>query len=308
MKIRRNWQLDRLDKKGGFNLKPMQAPELQLVARAFIDNVRVLEALKVFPFFSIRAAYNVGRTVGGAAMKVSGTIAEIPADSEHYEVYNSTHASLLRFLMKDDPDADFDEFLQKSTPLLAAVAVNLDAGVEAWLSAQVVNSWTAFETLAGDLWEAALNSHPHGLSELKGEKAQGEKTVPIGLLQKYSFDVSKQMGTLLKEKRTFDRLEHIRENYELAFYTAGAKINKALSDDLLDTLSSVRNLLVHRGGVVDERYLRRTKRLQLAPKAVIGERIKLDGDIVERLSLAMQLLGASLLYAVDEWLVAHPAE
>ena len=278
----RNWQLDRLDKKGGFNLNPMQ--------------------------FSVRAAYNVGKTIGGAAMKVSGSIVEIPADSEHYEVYKSTQASLLHFLMKDDPDADFDIFLQRSTPFLAAVAVTLDAGVEAWLSAQIVNSWTAFETLAGDLWEAALNSHPHGLSDLKGKNVQGEKTVQIGLLQKYSFDVSKAMGALLKEKRPFDRLEDIRENYELAFYTDVAKISEALSNDLLDTLSSVRNLLVHRGGVVDERYLRRTKNLQLAPQAVIGERIKLDGDIVERLSLAMQLLGASLLHAVDEWLVAHPAE
>jgi hypothetical protein len=268
----------------------------------------MLEGLKVFPFFSVRAAYNIGRTIGGAAMKVSGTIAEIPADSERFELYNSTQASLLHFLMKDDPDANFDEFLQRSTALLAAAAANVDAGVEAWLSAQIVSSWTAFETLAGDLWEAALNSHPHGLSELKGKKAQGEKTVQIGLLQKYSFDVSKAMGALLKEKRPFDRLEDIRENYELAFYTDVAKISEALSNDLLDTLSSVRNLLVHRGGVVDERYLRRTKNLQLAPQAVIGERIKLDGDIVERLSLAMQLLGASLLHAVDEWLVAHPAE
>jgi hypothetical protein len=279
----RNWQLDRLDKKGGFNLNPMQ--------------------------FSVRAAYNVGKTIGGAAMKVSGSIVEIPADSEHYEVYKSTQASLLHFLMKDDPDADFDIFLQRSTPFLAAVAVTLDAGVEAWLSAQIVNSWTAFETLAGDLWEAALNSHPHGLSDLKGKNVQGEKTVQIGLLQKYSFDVSKQMGTLLKEneKRTFDSLEDIRENYKLAFYTDDAKITETLSDDLLDTLSTVRNLLVHRGGAVDERYLRRTKSLLIAPKADIGERIKLNGDIVERLSLAMQHLGASLLHAVDEWLVAHPA-
>ena len=39
---RRNRQLDRLDKKGGFNLNPMQTPELQPVAQAFVDNVRML--------------------------------------------------------------------------------------------------------------------------------------------------------------------------------------------------------------------------------------------------------------------------
>jgi hypothetical protein len=102
-------------------------------------------------------------------------------------------------------------------------------------------------------------------------------------------------------------LEDIRKNYELAFYADGAKINNALANDLLDTLSSVRNLLVHRGGVVDDRYLRRTKSLALAPKAPVGERIKLDGDIVERLSVGMQFIGSLLLHGVDEWLVTHPA-
>jgi hypothetical protein len=300
---KRDWQLDRLDKKGGFNLNPVQTPELEPVARAFVDNVRMLEELKVFPFFSVGAAYNHGRTIGGAAVVASGSIAEIPADSEHYEVYRSAHASLHRCLPKD---ADIDVFYQKSTSLFATVAANAEAGVEAWLSAQIVSSWTAFETLAGDLWEAALNSHPHGLSELKGKNAPGEKTVQIGLLQKYSFDISNAMGTLLKETRTFDSLEDIRKNYALAFYTDDAKITEALSGNLLDTLSSVRNLLVHRGGVVDELYLRRTKSLLLAPKSDIGERIKLDGDIVEELSSAMKLLGASLVQAVDEWLIAHP--
>jgi hypothetical protein len=41
-------------------------------------------------------------------------------------------------------------------------------GFEAILSSVIVQTWTAFETLAGDLWEAAINGHPSGLAELRG--------------------------------------------------------------------------------------------------------------------------------------------
>ena len=40
--------------------------------------------------------------------------------------------------------------------------------IETLMLTQVVSVWTAFETLAGDLWEAALNAHPQGLSDLRG--------------------------------------------------------------------------------------------------------------------------------------------
>lgn len=42
-------------------------------------------------------------------------------------------------------------------------------GLRAILVSQLTGMWTAFETLAGDLWEMALNVHPYGLSELKGK-------------------------------------------------------------------------------------------------------------------------------------------
>jgi hypothetical protein len=43
-------------------------------------------------------------------------------------------------------------------------------GLEALLFAQILGTWTAFETMAGDLWETAINLHPAGLAELKGTK------------------------------------------------------------------------------------------------------------------------------------------
>jgi hypothetical protein len=282
---------------------------LEFVARVFVENVKTLEGLRVLPFFAVETAYNLGRAAGGAAMKVSGSIEEILGNSDKYKEYLLAQGPLVRSLTESDPErikAQIDAGLERSARHLSRVASNarVTPGVEAWLAAQIVSGWTSFETLAGDLWEAALNCHPNDLAELGTQ----EKTVPIILLQKYGFDLSQRMGSLLKEKRPFDRLENIRENYNLAFHIDGEKINEVLSSDLLDVMSSVRNLLVHHAGIVDERYLRRIKSLPFAPRAEVGDRIKLDGDIVDRLSTAMKLIGSGLLHAVDDWLDAHTDE
>ena len=47
-----------------------------------------------------------------------------------------------------------------SYPILGAGA---GPSIALLMSQQLVAIWTIFETLAGDLWEAAVNVHPHGL-------------------------------------------------------------------------------------------------------------------------------------------------
>jgi hypothetical protein len=101
-------------------------------------------------------------------------------------------------------------------------------GAEAWLSAQITGMWTAFESMAEDLWETALNSKPRGLAELSGRrKGRGQergngsgypvedsKEVKLQWLQNFNYDLSKSMGTILKSKYRFDRLDGIRRAYE----------------------------------------------------------------------------------------------
>jgi hypothetical protein len=42
--------------------------------------------------------------------------------------------------------------------------------VRALMTSQIVGMWTAFESLAGDLWVAALDAHPAGLANLAGNR------------------------------------------------------------------------------------------------------------------------------------------
>jgi hypothetical protein len=160
--------------------------------------------------------------------------------------------------------------------------------------------------MCGDLWEVAVNCHPRGLSELRGKSSKDEqKSLPLWLIAKHGYNLSGVMGTVLKEQMHFDRLETISENYERAFYKDHDLILSVFKDDPICSLSAVRNLLVHRAGVIDERYLNRTKKLVLAPKGAINEPIQLDGEIVHKLTTAAIVFGCALLNEVDKWLVAH---
>jgi hypothetical protein len=182
-------------------------------------------------------------------------------------------------------------------------------GVEALLSSFLIGSWSAYETMAGDLWEAALNAHPEGLVELNGERGKKKPSqVPLSQLLKYRFDIRGKMGSILRDQFVFGSLAEIRNAYLAAFDKRSARlVETAISDDSLDALHIVRNLLVHRAGVVDEEYLKLFISFKNIPIAEIDERIVLDGEAVVGLVNPVVQKGLSLIRAVDTWLQWKPA-
>jgi hypothetical protein len=200
----------------------------------------------------------------------------------------------------------------------------LNSSIALLMSQQLVAAWTAFEALAGDLWEAAVNAHPRGLSELRGRGKTkeagptGPKTqvdeeggsIPIRRLQEYNYNVRGVMGTLLKagNKVRFTTLEEIRDAYTRAFSEHSETIDRALQDASLDALAVARNLLVHKAGVCDSEYHRRVKggKLSPLPKLEIGQPLDLDGVMVKELLSPVFACGSRLTKAVDGWLAGHP--
>ena len=151
----------------------------------------------------------------------------------------------------------FDELNAKMSP-------HFKNAIIALLTSQVTGTWTAFEVLAGDLWESALNCRPRKLASLsaaRGERTNDDKSQPstsiqLNLLSKYGFDVRDKMGTILREKLSFGVLDKIRESYRKAF--GGGDVSDVIasgrSPDPLNTLSFVRNVIVHRAGIADEDF------------------------------------------------------
>lgn len=180
----------------------------------------------------------------------------------------------------------------------------------------LISTWTTFETTAGDLWEAALNAHPRGLSELKGTKKpkssgrdelEGDrkgKEIALDWLHRYQFDLRDRMGTVLRSRHRFDRLSGLRLAYLQAFEKDSARLEEILNRDAIDALNSVRNLLVHKAGIADSEYERRSSSWAI-PKAAIGERISLDGDIVYGLIEPVSMATLELLAEVDRWIATN---
>jgi hypothetical protein len=147
-------------------------------------------------------------------------------------------------------------------------------GIEATLSGMLVGMWTAFETLAGDLWVQSVNAQPKYLAGLTGtanriqklvrsgakrqqETKKGNKTagtasgeddaceilsqreVTLGMMCKVTegtYNLSDKMGTLLIETKRvqFTNLEAIREAYSLAF---SENVRRARTDKIDMTLA-----------------------------------------------------------------------
>jgi hypothetical protein len=186
-------------------------------------------------------------------------------------------------------------------------------GPEAWMASQIIATWTAFEAMAGDLWEAALNTKPAILAKLSGRNPSKSKSsddprrIRLDHLYRYNFDLSERMGSIFVEDKrySFDRLDGIREAYLDAFSVDGREIEKIITNEILEVSSLVRNNLVHNGGIIDALYLKRASILPPEALGEVGDPILIDGELVAKINGPMIKAGHDLVVAVDNWLASQ---
>lgn len=160
------------------------------------------------------------------------------------------------------------------------------------LSSIVLGSWTAFEVMTADLWELALNTYPKGLADLdankgtakpkRGEDQEDDDHKKIGLnqLQKYGYDLSNKMGTVLKDKFSFTKLDGIRKAYAAAFDNRYKNLHAIVEDKALEHMAAYRNVLIHKGGKADTEFCRQVSSHPTLKEIVVGEHLPLHGEIV----------------------------
>lgn len=292
---------------------------LRPVADAFYRNVDRLRSMASLPPYLIGLTRSVERSAAHAFQR---------GDPNHFgEAY-------FKAQQLNSTDA-IDEGLG-SLGLWHTQIPFMHAALESLLSATIVGLWTAVETLAGDLWEAALNLHPHTLADLAGKPAnritkrsfghtdfgshqaaaEGEgKQLSLREMRRItsgSYDLSRLMGTALKTKFRFTSLDGIREAYSVAFSEQHTGIDQALSHECFDVLSAFRNVIVHSGGVADREFAKATPRLQnttlLADTALapLGQRVELTGPILKAIFESTVTASNVLLTAVATWIEQWP--
>ena len=186
--------------------------------------------------------------------------------------------------------------------------------LEMLLKSILIQLWVSIEVMIGDLWELVVNEHPSHLASLLGKGSQSEKggdkkSMPLDLLEHYNFNVSAAMGTILRNRFNFTVLLSAKEAYTLAFRDDGKDIQEAISSDSLRGLAAVRHLLVHKGGVVDETFLKDSSgvsSLDEMRSLGAGKQIFMDGVTFKKIVEPALLSAINLIKAVDAWLLAHP--
>ena len=188
---------------------------------------------------------------------------------------------------------------------------------------QITLAWTAWETLATDLWEAALNCHPGALAKLAGRDNRISKLAQYKVseddvdtkrefepqlkdfdrITKGTYNAANVMGTLLKKEFKFHTLLGIRQAYSSAFVDNSGHIDAALASNSLDRLNLVRNLITHKAGIVDYTFADRVSVISdWKIEHEIGKPLCLDGALVKGLINPVFDLATSLIVAVDDWI------
>jgi hypothetical protein len=296
---------------------------LQQPANAFVANLYRVETLIQMPFTLTFLSPIFPKCILAAVANVTGMApAEaIDADEETKRAVRAEYFRLLKVegdaldsLVIESAEAAFQVSKENIAWIARSHSRTFD-GLEALLNAVILGTWTAFETLAGDLWEAALNAAPRTLSKLKGRKSGAEsrttkeepgKSISLDELHRHGLDVRQTMGTLLRSKFAFTKLGEIRLAYEKAFSEHHNDVEAAINSQSLRTLSLVRNVIVHKAATADKEFLDGIQTIPLFAGLKQGERLALDGETVRKIVEPAIQASMDLVGAVDRWIGDHP--
>ena len=161
----------------------------------------------------------------------------------------------------------------------------------------VVNSWTLFEAFMKDIWIKTLNNKPDLLNnkiinaKSDNENGVNSKTIPLNLLSKFNYNVSNHLGEILAIKYDFTGVEGIKKAYKDLFNLNDSELFFVDNPKLLQ-LEISRHIIVHNAGIIDSRYLARSKR----ENETINEHLKLDIiEISEMINFSIESIKLILL-------------
>src|SRR5579864_5644027 len=194
---------------------------------------------------------------------------------------------------------------------LTEVGDEIGAVYDTMMSSQLILSWSAFETLAGDLWEEAVNAHPRILANMRaGVRAntrgtQESKTLPMRFLEMHGYDIKNKMGTILIEHRgPFQTLDKIADAYQSTFPrgACSASSPEFWKNPDVRSACAIRNLIIHQAGVIDEDFSKQHRGDPRLSGYKPGERFALDGELMRKILPGLYLFAGELIRSVDTWI------
>lgn len=160
----------------------------------------------------------------------------------------------------------------------------------------VAGLWGGFETLVGDILRCTLNAYPELARRLfddpvAARKIQTEKFSARDLLD-HGLDFRATFGDVVLRNNDLSDLESIKA-VVLALYGRDEELVAAFESPTLRLLSKLRNLVVHRGGVVDSNFVR-----AVGDRWAVGQVVRLSTADLESFFEASQLASVALASAL----------
>lgn len=297
-----------VDEKGHTN---PQTKEIAAVAEAFNENMtRVVTALNNAPFLvgwtlefhtcMIRSDMEIFGTLTPSREQLAdtGLIAKRVAKMREY--HRDDMADVL-----DGKPGRFLNFVRLGTQKLeelCAIIPPLSDGINEALGSAIIGSWTAFEVLLGDLWEAAVNCYPDCMLPQATTTRRGGKR-PKGIdpeiIRALGYDLRGKIGSAMRRHRNFTSMPSARRAYHRAF--KDKKIDGILRNPEIDFLQGMRHILVHNCGKIDRDFIEQVKDCVGFPSSMIGKPLGLWGGIVECSVCPVLDCAQALILQVDKW-------
>ncbi len=178
-------------------------------------------------------------------------------------------------------------------------------GYQSMFRASTVLAWANFEGMAVDLWAAAITETPdtYGkktLAFLRSKDAGGKKEQVDGEILKlfrdhgFQLDLRSNLGEFLAKFIDFSGATEIKKSFEKVFGQIKLANENLTDNKTLTTLQSIRNLVAHKAGRVDDQFLQAT-----GFDLTTGEHIILNGVEVSKYANEAMKVGGWLLQTVD---------
>lgn len=172
-----------------------------------------------------------------------------------------------------------------------------DAAAQTVLQA-VILTWGALEALSRDVFRMHLNCTPKAYERLLADadvrKRFDLSRVSIERVAAFGFDLSGKLGDLFIEQNDLADLAGIKATF-MALFPSDSFLRKSLSERDLWLLFQRRSLIVHRRGIVDQRYVEASG----DPQPIGGRLAVRPRELKRYIELVAQAANALILAALD---------
>jgi hypothetical protein len=302
----------------------IKTPQLTRAAETFKSNAQHAADVSDIAFEFVQSGMKMARAQIAASLMTHGKVIRINGPVVGDVLNKQKDAQkLYRQILKKEIDTPYKDFVHQYGITTADVITNMDAStdkmLETLMASQIILMWSAFETLARDLWKAALNCHPVTLAELSGTLAQPhsrgtkrkrgnpDKTIELSVIVGHEYKLGKRMGTILAVKYKFDKMDDIIRAYRAAFPNTCKLNEKAFwANRSLRAMCAMRNVIVHRRGLIDSKFLYQRGDEPSLAHYQRRQALTLDGVMLQSILKGFVVFCVQIFQEADNWIVSNP--